>query len=114
MKLKLISALIMALLFCGQLFASNPSHPLVPAKSITLTGVVTDFYSGEALAGAQVEVEGTNTKVFTDLDGKFSITVDAQYAFNLKVKYISYEDVTIKNNPTVSTSNELLVKLHSK
>lgn len=114
MKTATITVLVLILTIGYQLFAGNPSHPLVPAKNVTLTGIVTDSNSGEALAGAQVEVEGTNLKAFTNLDGKFSLTVDAQTAFNLKVKYISYEDVTLRNLSPVSAAKELQVKLQSK
>lgn len=114
MKTIHISFLFVVLTFGNQLFAGTPSHPLVPAKSVTLTGVVVDSQSGEALAGAQVEVEGTALKAFTDLDGKFSLTVDTQNALNIKVKYISYEDASIQNVAPQSVSRELQVKLQSK
>lgn len=114
MKTSAITVLISILTIGYQLFAGNPSHPLVPAKSVTLTGIVTDSKSGEALAGAQIEVVGSQLKAFTNLDGKFSLTVDAQTAFNLKVKYISYEDVTLKNLSPASAAKDLQVKLQSK
>ncbi|HMM11501.1 MAG TPA: carboxypeptidase-like regulatory domain-containing protein [Bacteroidales bacterium] len=114
MKTLIISALISILSLGAHLFAGNPSHPVVPSKSITLTGVVVDSQSGEALAGAQVEVEGAAIKSFTNLDGKFSITVDSQTNLNLKVKYISYEEATLKNIAPSSASSELKIKLDSK
>lgn len=114
MKSILISSLFIIFLFINNLVAGNPSHPLVPAKSVTLSGVVVDSQSGEALAGAQVEVEGTTLRAFTNLDGKFSLSVDAQSPLNLKVKYISYEEATIKNIAPQSASKELQVKLQSK
>lgn len=114
MKTVIITTILVIFSLSSQLFAGNPSHPLVSSKNVTFTGVVVDSQSGEALAGAQVEVEGSGVKTFTNLDGKFSLTVEAPSAHILKVKYISYEEISIKNLTVQAASKELQIKLKSK
>ena len=46
------------------------------AQSITVSGVVTMKDDGEPAIGAAVQVKGTNKGTITDLDGKYSITVE--------------------------------------
>ncbi|MBK9291693.1 MAG: carboxypeptidase-like regulatory domain-containing protein [Bacteroidetes bacterium] len=114
MKSVLITIVALMFSFGGKLLADAPSHPLAPAKTVTLSGIVTDSRSGEALAGAQVEVEGTTMKTFTDFEGRFSLSVDANDALNLKVKYISYEEVQLKNLKPAAAKDVLQVKLQAK
>ena len=50
------------------------------AQDITITGMVTDASSGEALPGVNVVIEGTYTGAVTDLDGRFTIIVPDEEA----------------------------------
>ena len=100
MKSALISFLVLALMLVHTgLTAGNdvPSSPSPSAVTISLTGKVTDAVTGETLTGAMVEVEGTQISVFTDLEGAFSISQLKSGTYNLKVKYISYEDKRIES-----------------
>ena len=49
--------------------------PIDAMQQQTVTGVVTDATTNEALPGVNVTVEGTTIGVVTDIDGKFSIDV---------------------------------------
>ena len=60
-----------------------------PGKTITVSGVVTDG-KGEALPGASVLVKGTNKGTITDLDGKYSLSV--QEGETLVVSFIGFKD----------------------
>jgi Ca-activated chloride channel family protein len=51
------------------------SSAMLAAQSITISGKVTDFDSGEDLPGVNVILKGTSTGVTTDLNGKYSIKV---------------------------------------
>lgn len=79
-----------ALIFIsGSVFAgSNPTK--VPATTASVNGQVVDFQSGETLAGVAITVEGTETKVYTDLDGNFSIEGLEPGTYNLVLSMISY------------------------
>ncbi len=49
--------------------------PIDAMQQQTVTGVITDATTNEALPGVNVTVEGTTIGVVTDIDGKFSIDV---------------------------------------
>ncbi len=57
----------------------------------TISGVITDADSGEALIGANVLIKGTSTGTATDFDGKFSLEVPND-ATRLMVTYTGYTD----------------------
>ncbi|MBN2486884.1 MAG: SusC/RagA family TonB-linked outer membrane protein [Bacteroidales bacterium] len=49
---------------------------LVNAQQTQVTGTVTSYQDGELLVGVSVVVKGTTTGTITDVDGKYSITVN--------------------------------------
>src|SRR5688572_2058838 len=55
-----------------------------------VTGVIRDAATGNALAGASVEVKGTNVRTSTDGQGAFSIEVPASNSV-LVITYVGYE-----------------------
>ena len=72
-------------------------------KQITVTGVVVDAETKEAIIGANVYVKGTNVGVATDIDGNYSLTVTgtnpvivASY-LGYKTKEITYDNKRIIN-----------------
>ncbi len=71
-----------------------------------VTGRVSDAQTGQALIGATVRVENSNTGVVTDLDGAFSI--DAAIGETLIFSYVGYESQRIP-----ITSNVVNVTLSS-
>lgn len=60
---------------------------------VTVSGTLLDQDTSEPLIGAAVVVEGTSTGATTDLDGKFSFSVDAR-SVNLLFSYMGYKDKT--------------------
>lgn len=55
-----------------------------------ITGKVTDEKNGETIIGAVVTVKGTALGGVTDIDGNFTIAVDAG-TYTVEVKYIGYQ-----------------------
>ncbi|NLX73204.1 MAG: TonB-dependent receptor, partial [Bacteroidales bacterium] len=58
---------------------------------VTVRGTLLDQDTSEPLIGAAVVVEGTSTGATTDVDGKFSFSVEAR-AVNLLLSYMGYKD----------------------
>ena len=79
---KVISSLILGLLFCSSLLAQR-----------TITGTVSSE-DGETLIGASVQVKGTSTGAVTDLDGNYTISVSND-AKTLVVTYTGYSDAEV-------------------
>ncbi|MEI7594713.1 MAG: carboxypeptidase-like regulatory domain-containing protein [Bacteroidota bacterium] len=63
----------------------------------SMQGKIVDKYTGEALVGALVKIEGTNYEVYTDFDGNFSFQNVTPGVFNLKVSLVSYKENVLKN-----------------
>jgi len=66
------------------------------AQTGTIRGTVYDDATGEYLPGVTVVVEGTTLGALTDLDGKFNIKL-APGSYSLRVSYISYETLLVKD-----------------
>ena len=58
------------------------------AQKKSITGVVTDA-SGESVIGASVVEVGTTNGVITDIDGKFTLSVDPNG--KIKVSFVGYQ-----------------------
>ncbi|QIA06382.1 TonB-dependent receptor [Draconibacterium halophilum] len=69
----------------------------------TITGVVVDAETNEALIGANVVVEGTTKGTIADIDGNFSLPVESGEV-NLIITYIGYTNekviVSVSNGQT--------------
>lgn len=64
------------------------------AQKGILRGTVYDDANGETLLGVTVQVKGTSIGNVTDLDGKFSISLDPG-VYEIQISYISFQSVTI-------------------
>lgn len=75
---------------------------MVFAQTKTITGTVVDE-KGESIIGATVSVKGTTTGTMTDLDGKFSISVNNNDV--LTVSYVGYAEQSI----SIAGKNEIRI-----
>jgi TonB-dependent receptor len=57
----------------------------------SITGVVKDAVTGEAIIGANVLIQGTSTGASTDVEGKFEISKLAAGTYNVQVSFITYK-----------------------
>lgn len=114
---KITSLLAILLMFVAVNASSTPDNtntPDAPATTTMLSGVVTDAVTGEALAGAAVEIENTDIRVFTDLDGNFTIDHMQTGTYSIKVKYISYEEKSLQEVNLKQAKSNLSIQLDSK
>lgn len=65
------------------------------AQKGTIRGSVFDDATGESLIGVTIALKGTSIGAVTDLDGKFSITVDPGI-YTVQVSYISFQSQLIE------------------
>src|SRR5690606_21568940 len=79
----------------------------------TIRGTVFDHGNGQTLIGANVIINNTLNGSSTDIDGQFSIQVE-EGTYDLKVSFISYEDLIIKGvevkNNEVTILNNIQMK----
>jgi predicted nicotinamide N-methyase len=81
--------------------------------SVSISGKVIDFTSGEALVGVEVAIEGSTKKAHTDLDGNFKIDNIKPGSYNLIASYISYNKSLIEKLDIDKSNKELNIKLQS-
>ena len=60
-------------------------------QTICLTGKVIDLSTNETLTGVEINLEGTDIKVYSDLDGNFEIKDVKPGDYNIVASYISYK-----------------------
>ena len=72
-------------------------------KQITVSGIVSDE-NGEALPGATIVEKGTTNGTITDIDGRFTLSVEEGAV--LLVSFVGYEPVEV-----IATSADINVKL---
>ncbi|RLD38973.1 MAG: carboxypeptidase-like regulatory domain-containing protein [Bacteroidetes bacterium] len=115
MKKIILSVMIVAIL--GVLYADNESagtkeDAATTIQAISLSGIVIDYNSGEALTGVEITLEGTWIKIYTDFDGKFEIENIKPGNYNIIAAYISYDKSLIENYKVDIENNEVNIKLH--
>ncbi len=84
----------------------NPTK--APSATAAINGTVLDYQSGETLAGVAVSVEGTDLKVYTDLDGNFTINNLEPGTYNLVLSMISYKSSLVENLELQANEKELI------
>ena len=88
--------------------AETKTDSKADAAVISLSGNVIDEVSGEALAGVEVKVDGSDIKTYTDFDGHFVIDNLKSGECKLVASYTSYN----KNEKTFQiNSKSNLVKI---
>ncbi|MBN1780332.1 carboxypeptidase-like regulatory domain-containing protein [bacterium] len=86
------------------------SQPLFGASG-GIKGIVYDSTTGDALAGANVFIEGTSIGTASNLEGEYVLSNVPQGDYTLKVTYIGYntvtQDITIRGNQTTVQNIEM-------
>ncbi|MEI6348488.1 MAG: carboxypeptidase-like regulatory domain-containing protein [Bacteroidota bacterium] len=84
---------IVLIMSLGTAIAGNEKEINTPvvSKTASVSGKIVDVKTGESVAGACVTVLGTEIKVYTDLDGNYSISNLNSGAYVLNVNMISYK-----------------------
>jgi TonB-linked SusC/RagA family outer membrane protein len=81
-----------ALLAGGEIYA-NPEQ-LVAEQQKTISGIITDATTGEALIGVAVYIPNTNTGVVSDANGKYSLNAPALNT-SIIFSFVGYVKTTI-------------------
>lgn len=122
MKNKFFAVLLFSnLLVLGAVADSEGIQPVkvnTPAESpaimTAIEGKVIDMTTGETLAGAEITIEGTDLKAYTDLDGHFSIEQVKPGKYNIICSLISYNKSFVENmNINVAADNKCEIALES-
>jgi protocatechuate 3,4-dioxygenase beta subunit len=80
--------------------------------TVALSGTVLDSNSGELLVGVEVQIEGTETKTYTDFDGNFTFDNMKPGEYKLVANYISYKKCT-ETLKVDGKENQVKIKLEN-
>ncbi|MBZ4675621.1 MAG: TonB-dependent receptor [Anaerophaga sp.] len=89
--LSLVASVSMTALAGSNDKTENPGEPV--AVNTCISGTIIDEETGEALTGVEVKLDGTETKTYTDFDGKFFFDKVKPGDYSVQVNYISYQPV---------------------
>lgn len=109
--MKIVSVLIVAFLLASavpssaEVSVSGGVEATQQQQGETITGVVRDT-GGEPLVGATVQQKGTSNKVITDIDGRYSLRLQAGGQRVLTVSYVGMKSQEI--SPRGSSANIVL------
>lgn len=115
MKRIFLFAIIASMFLSVTAMAGEDGDTKTKKESANIQGTILDQESGENLAGVAVEIEGTDIKKYSDLDGEFVINGLEPGSYNLVVSYISYNNSYVENvKAKVDKDKQLKVHLKSE
>lgn len=92
MKAFVLSITIMAISMASAFATTeNPGEPAV--ANTCISGIIIDQNTGEALTGVEVKLNGTETRTYTDFDGKFVFDQVKPGKYSVEANIISYQPV---------------------
>lgn len=115
MKKQIILIIVSTLLGC-MVGLANETPKATKAKSILLSGKISDIKSNEYLVGVKITCEKYNKTVYSDLEGNFLIYIEANTDENptLEFSQVGYESKTLDFKALSSNSNNLYIDLVSQ
>lgn len=89
---------------CGLAIFFSMTLRMVSAQNVVVSGTITAADSGEGLPGANIIEKGTDNGTISDLNGKFSITVNADAT--LVISSIGYltEEISVDNRSVIDVA----------
>ncbi|MBE0646527.1 MAG: carboxypeptidase-like regulatory domain-containing protein [Bacteroidales bacterium] len=95
------------------LFAENESSKASGPTTLSVLGTVIDKITNETLPGVTIQMTDTDTKIYSNPDGTFSLDGLQPGQYEVKVSCISYKDKVVSLDVQRSVQNTLSVQLES-
>jgi hypothetical protein len=105
---------VMIIGIAGAIASGNSNGEEAVVKTVSLSGLIMDMTTGEALAGVKVTVDETDEFVYTDFDGNFSFDNLIPGSYQITASYISYKSADKKLNINDGSTVELKMEQLSK
>lgn len=100
---KLIAILVFSFLFVLSLSAGNN-----PNGTKLVSGKVLDKQTGETLSGVKIQVKGTDTYCYTDMEGNFILSVNASNTSEVVIDLVGYQQTILKTQELSFSSDIIL------
>lgn len=111
--MKTIFATLLIALVSLSVLAGNESDKLINASISAVKGVVLDKQTGETLSGVVIHIGTTDTKVYSDKNGEFTLDGLKPGTYTLTVSCISYKNQEVKVTMGAPSTDAISVKLES-
>ena len=111
-KIFLPSIIFFVVLTAGVVLYQTADAKKINIADVNLSGQVIDMTSGEPLTGVEIEIEGSDKKVYTDFDGNFNFDNLKPGDYNIIASYISY-DKSYVENLSLRTNEDLEIQLQA-
>ena len=111
-KAILVMIVIASILGSSAIASKKETKSSAPSAQASLSGVVTDKYSNEKLAGVLIELTDTDQKIYSNSKGEFSIEGIAPGTYKVKINCISYKDKEVTITVAKSQKEKLKVVLN--
>jgi len=105
---------VMIIGVAGVFASGNSNGEEAVVKTVSLSGLIKDLTTGEALAGVKVTVDETSDFVYTDFDGNFSFDNLLPGSYQITASYISYKNADKKLSIHDESQVELKMEQVSK
>jgi len=106
-------AVTLVLLTTTALFADNDSPRNNAPSTMSLSGTILDKATNETLPGVTIQLVDSDSKVYSDPDGTFSLTGLQPGEYEVKISCISYKDKVISVEVKSASQNTVSVQLES-
>ncbi len=112
-KIISIVLVVLSIVISNTVWATG-DMPVASSAKASITGKVIDNKTGESLAGVAISVEGTEVKVYSDMDGAFTINGLDAGNYNLVLSLISYKNSLVENLKLQPSEKEVIdIKLNA-
>lgn len=111
--MKIFATLLISVIITSATYADN-GNTVAAEQKATIKGQVVDQNTGESLAGAMVQIQGTEIKTYTDLDGNFKFNSIDPGNYTIEISYISYNSENSNVILDAGMSSKIEISLQSK
>jgi len=105
--------IIMILFTSVTVLADHESTGKSTSSSVSVSGTVIDKLTNESLPGVTILVSDSETKIYSDPDGNFTLSGLTPGSYTLKVSCLSYKSQDITVEVSEEKTDELKVQLES-
>jgi hypothetical protein len=89
----------------------NETNISAAPVNAAISGVIVDEITGEALTGVEVKLNGSESKTYTDFEGKFVFDIQKPGKYSVETNFISYQSVKQAINVDQNEVHALNLKL---
>lgn len=112
-NIRLVLLAVILLMVNTVTFGENDPSGADSPSAVSVTGTVVDKHTNETLPGVTIQLVDSESKIYTNPDGTFSLNGLQPGEYEVRLSCISYKDTVVTLDVKRSTQNTLSVQLES-